>query len=143
MKATRPSVLLLDVMDTLVYDPFFVDMPAFFGMSLDELLAAKHPTAWMEFERGEIDETEMLERFFLDRRPFDHDALLEMMRDSYRWLEGSEDLGVVVGVDVGDDFDLGAAIAGAGARLEEHVALVRDALVDPRGGLWALCATDR
>lgn len=39
----RP-VLLFDVMDTIVTDPFFEAMPRFFNMSFKELLAAKHPT---------------------------------------------------------------------------------------------------
>ena len=47
---SRP-VLLFDVMDTLVYEPFHHEMPAFFGLSFDELMAAKHPTAWVEFEQ--------------------------------------------------------------------------------------------
>lgn len=45
-------VLLLDVMDTVVYDPFFHDMPRFFGLSFKELLAAKHPTAWIQVGGG-------------------------------------------------------------------------------------------
>merc|ERR1719174_3475258 len=31
-------------MDTLVRDPFFEDVPALFGLSLEELFAQKHPT---------------------------------------------------------------------------------------------------
>jgi hypothetical protein len=42
--AGQRPVLLLDVMDTLVTDPFFEHMPRFFNMSFKELLAAKHPT---------------------------------------------------------------------------------------------------
>lgn len=49
-------VLLFDIMDTLVRDPFYQDVPAFFGMSLKELIDIKHPTAWIEFEKGLIDE---------------------------------------------------------------------------------------
>ena len=45
----RP-ILLFDVMGTLVHDPFFEEMPEFFGLSFDELLAVKHPSAWVEFE---------------------------------------------------------------------------------------------
>jgi hypothetical protein len=41
---TQQPVLLLDVMDTIVTDPFFEHMPRFFGMTFKELLAAKHPT---------------------------------------------------------------------------------------------------
>lgn len=44
----QPPVLLLDIMDTVVYDPFFQDMPRFFGITFKELLAAKHPTAWVQ-----------------------------------------------------------------------------------------------
>jgi hypothetical protein len=40
----QQPVLLLDVMDTLVTDPFFEHMPRFFNMTFKELLAAKHPT---------------------------------------------------------------------------------------------------
>ena len=47
-----PRVLLLDVMSNLVIDPFYEIMPAFFGMTFDEMMAAKHPTAWVEFEHG-------------------------------------------------------------------------------------------
>ncbi|XP_039776789.1 flavin mononucleotide hydrolase 1, chloroplatic-like isoform X1 [Panicum virgatum] len=50
-------VLLFDVMDTLVRDPFYHHIPAFFQMSMKELLESKHPTAWSEFEKGLIDET--------------------------------------------------------------------------------------
>ena len=41
----RPEVLLLDVMGTLVYDPFRVEMPAFLGLSFEQLRAQKHPHA--------------------------------------------------------------------------------------------------
>lgn len=49
-------ILLFDIMDTIVRDPFYEDVPAFFGMSLKELIDCKHPTAWVEFEKGFIDE---------------------------------------------------------------------------------------
>ena len=38
------SLMLLQV----VYDPFFHDMPRFFNCTFKELLAAKHPTAWVQ-----------------------------------------------------------------------------------------------
>lgn len=47
-----PPVLLLDVMDTIVYDPFYLDMPRFFGITFKELLAAKHPSAWIQVRCG-------------------------------------------------------------------------------------------
>jgi len=54
--AVRPRVILWDVMDTLVRDPFRDVMPRFFGLSLEEMLRQKHPDAWSRFERGELSE---------------------------------------------------------------------------------------
>eukprot|EP00268_Persea_americana_P025644 TRINITY_DN24982_c0_g1_i1.p2 TRINITY_DN24982_c0_g1~~TRINITY_DN24982_c0_g1_i1.p2 ORF type:complete len:155 (+),score=41.67 TRINITY_DN24982_c0_g1_i1:34-465(+) len=79
MKSFSPSIsenrklpiLLFDVMDTLVRDPFYQDVPAFFGMPMKELLETKHPTAWIEFEKGLINEMELAKKFFKDGRPFD------------------------------------------------------------------------
>ncbi|KAI7836755.1 hypothetical protein COHA_009393 [Chlorella ohadii] len=88
----QQPVLLLDIMDTVVYDPFFQDMPRFFGCTFKELLAAKHPTAWLQFERDEIEEEELFRIFFADGRPVDGAALKQHMADCYRYLEGMEAL---------------------------------------------------
>ena len=88
----RPTVLLLDVMDTLVRDPFYEDVPAFFGMDLPTLIATKDPDAWPRFERGEITEDEMLVSFFADRRGFDHDAFRAHVKAGYWMLPGIEAL---------------------------------------------------
>lgn len=85
-------VLLLDVLGTLVYDPFYVEVPDFFGMTLEELIAAKHPSAWAEFERGAIDERELERRFFRDGRGYDHAGLRARMEAAYRFFEGIEPL---------------------------------------------------
>ncbi|MEM6996953.1 MAG: hypothetical protein AAF721_41000, partial [Myxococcota bacterium] len=85
-------VLLLDVMSTLVADPFYDAVPAFFGMTLEALIACKHPTAWVQFELGRIDEAQMLASFFADGRSYDHEGLLETMRQGYAWLPGIEAL---------------------------------------------------
>jgi hypothetical protein len=82
-----PTVLF-DVMGTLVVDPFYERVPAFFGMTFRELLSAKHPTAWVEFEAGAIDEAEFLLRFFRDERAYDHVGLKRAMRDGYLWIDG-------------------------------------------------------
>lgn len=65
--------------DTIVKDPFFEHMPPHFGMTFKELLDAKHPTTWLEFERGDIGEEEALERFWADGRTVDAEALRRMM----------------------------------------------------------------
>ncbi|XP_048324237.2 flavin mononucleotide hydrolase 1, chloroplatic isoform X2 [Ziziphus jujuba] len=49
-------VLLFDIMSTVVRDPFYEDVPAFFGMSMEELIECKDPNAWIEFEKGWINE---------------------------------------------------------------------------------------
>lgn len=85
-------MLLLDVMGTLVHDPFYREMPAFLGMSLDELLERKDPRAWIDYELGLVDEATLYRRFFADRRPIDGPGLRRAARGSYRLLEGIEPL---------------------------------------------------
>ena len=63
-------VLLLDVMDTLIWDPVWV-MADFFEAPFEELMAVKHPTAWVDFELGKIDEPTFLDSFFIDGRSYD------------------------------------------------------------------------
>ncbi len=87
----RP-VVLWDVMGTLVHDPFFAEMPDFFGMTFDAMLEAKHPRAWVQFELGECSEKEFLSVFFADGRDFDHSGFVSTIRSSYRWLPGLEEL---------------------------------------------------
>ncbi|KAK9293031.1 hypothetical protein L1049_021015 [Liquidambar formosana] len=85
-------ILLFDIMDTIVRDPFYHDIPAFFGLSFKELIECKHPTAWIEFEKGLIDETELARKFFKDERPFDLEGLKDCMRGGYSYIEGVEGL---------------------------------------------------
>lgn len=84
--------MLFDVMGTLVHDPFFDEMPAFFGLSFDALLKATHPTAWVEFELAARSESSFLRDFFADGRQFDHQGFLACVRDAYRWLVGMDGL---------------------------------------------------
>jgi len=88
----RPAIILWDIMETLVTEPFYDAMPAFFQMTLDELLQVKHPTTWLEFEKGEIDETEHFRRFFRDGRPIDGPGLRQCVLRGYRWIEGMQPL---------------------------------------------------
>ena len=86
------KVVLWDVMGTLVHDPFFVEMPAFFGVTFEAMLADKHPSAWVEFERGQRTERQFLDDFFLDGRLFVHGAFIDAIHTSYAWLPGMEEL---------------------------------------------------
>jgi FMN hydrolase / 5-amino-6-(5-phospho-D-ribitylamino)uracil phosphatase len=87
----RP-VLLLDVMDTLVHDPFYAEVLEFFALDLDALFAIKCKQAWFEFERGELDEPGLVQRYFLDGRPLDLAGLRACMSGAYRFLPGVEAL---------------------------------------------------
>ena len=62
-----------------MWDPFYTEMPEFFGMKLPELLKLKDPTAWPDFEKGEISEEELYQNFFKDRREVNGPALLHQM----------------------------------------------------------------
>lgn len=88
---SRP-VLLLDVMDTIVRDPFPTVTPAFFDLRFDELLAAKCPDAWPDFELGHIDEPTLARRYFRDARPVDLPGLRARMREAYDFVPGMEAL---------------------------------------------------
>jgi HAD superfamily hydrolase (TIGR01509 family) len=86
------KVVLWDVMDTLVVDPFRKTMPEFFGLTLKELIAVKHPTAWVQFERAELDERRFLESFFTDGRSYDMEGFKACVRAAYAWIPGMEAL---------------------------------------------------
>lgn len=93
-KSTSPKlpILLFDVMDTIVRDPFYHQVPAFFRMSMKELLDCKHPTVWIDFEKGLIDEMELARNFFKDGRHCDIEGLKNCMKEGYSYIEGVEEL---------------------------------------------------
>lgn len=86
------AVLLLDVMSTLVHEPFLHEVPAFLGRGLGELRRELSIDAWIDFECGRIDEATFAIRFFRDGRAFDYHGLVAMLRDAYRYLDGIEAL---------------------------------------------------
>jgi HAD superfamily hydrolase (TIGR01509 family) len=90
--STERPVLLLDVMDTLVLDPFHEAIPRFFGLTFAEFMAEKHPTAWVEFEKGELQPEEYAANMFLDRRPVSWSAFEAHVREAYAFLPGIESL---------------------------------------------------
>lgn len=85
-------MLLFDIMDTIVRDPFYEDVPAFFGMSMKELMECKHPNAWNEFEKGLISEDDLARKFFKDGRHFDLEGLKTCMKEGYSFINGMEEL---------------------------------------------------
>ena len=93
MQPPKPvTVILWDVMDTLVRDPFFTHMAAFLGLTFEELLARKHPTAWGEFEVGKLSEEQLYERFFRDGTPIDGPGFKRCVAEAYAWIDGIEPL---------------------------------------------------
>ncbi|MCB9750817.1 MAG: HAD family phosphatase [Myxococcales bacterium] len=79
-------------MDTLVHDPFYVEVLEHFGMGLEQLFAIKDKAAWHAFERGELGEEDMRARYFTGGRALDLEGLRACMRAHYRWLPGVEPL---------------------------------------------------
>ncbi len=78
-------------MSTLVYDPYRVELPAFFDLPLEVLMERKHPTAWLDFERGDID-AETFAEIFLEGVEWDYRALEAELESAYRFLPGIEPL---------------------------------------------------
>lgn len=127
-------VLLLDVMGTLVHDPFYEEIPRFFGMTLSELIAVKHPRAWVDFEHGHIDEATMLARFFADGRAFDGPGLKRAMWQAYRFLPGIEAL-------LGELAERGVAMH-ALSNYSPWYALIEDRLSLSRFVAWSFVSCD-
>lgn len=87
-----PRVILWDIMDTLVRDPFFTHMPGFFGQSFEGLVKRLQPATWVEFELGKLNELEFYARFFRDGSPIDGPALKRCMAQAYDWIDGMPEL---------------------------------------------------
>jgi HAD superfamily hydrolase (TIGR01509 family) len=87
--------LCLDLMDTLVVDPYREALLAGTGLELAELRELRDPEAWAAFETAQIDEAEFARRFFSTaggRYRLDLDAFNRARRQGYRPVEGMEDL---------------------------------------------------
>eukprot|EP00186_Timspurckia_oligopyrenoides_P000724 CAMPEP_0182442106 /NCGR_PEP_ID=MMETSP1172-20130603/1071_1 /TAXON_ID=708627 /ORGANISM="Timspurckia oligopyrenoides, Strain CCMP3278" /LENGTH=218 /DNA_ID=CAMNT_0024636809 /DNA_START=152 /DNA_END=808 /DNA_ORIENTATION=+ len=88
-------ILLFDVMDTVVRDPFFIDMHSHFGFeTFEEFLHAKHPKTWVEFELGHISEDDVAKLFFKDpnAKPIDILALKNYLVSSYQFIDEMDSL---------------------------------------------------
>ena len=89
---TKPNAILLDIMETVVAEPFLEVMPRYFNMSAQDFLTEKDPRSWIEFEHGNITEEQYFASFFSDRREIDGEGLKQAMHDAYEWLPGMEQL---------------------------------------------------
>ncbi len=87
--------LCLDLMGTLVTDPYREAVRAATGLDLEDLAQLKNPDAWPAFEAAAIDEDEYARRFFTDstsEHTFDLQAFHRVRRAGYRFLPGMEAL---------------------------------------------------
>jgi len=93
--ASARRIILFDVMDTLIRDPFFMGFERdLFGLDggIKALFAIKDQTSFVQFEKGEIDEAEHFASYFNDRRPVDGNAVTAYLRTHYEWLPGMREL---------------------------------------------------
>lgn len=90
-RATRAPIVVSDVLDTLVADPFFNGMHKHFNFeSFDSFVRAKTPDIWVQFELGQIDEAHLARNFFRDGRQVDLNSFKSYLRGSYKLLPGVE-----------------------------------------------------
>jgi FMN phosphatase YigB (HAD superfamily) len=103
------TALCLDLMDTLVTDPYRAALRAATGLELEEIAALRDPEVWPAFEVGAIDEAEFARRFFAGAaasgRVFDVGAFHEVRRAGCELVEG-----------------MGALLDETRGRLERHIA---------------------
>lgn len=92
MHRSKPKVILIDIMETVVVEPYLRVMPQFFDMDPTAFMKEKHPTAWIDFERGKLTEEEYFQCFFSDGRAIDGEGLKYAMYTAYDWLPGMQDL---------------------------------------------------
>lgn len=95
--ATDTPVLICDVLDTLVEDPFTHGMHSYFGYAtLRDFIAAKQPNTWVQFELGEIDESELARTFFLEsssrKRSIEIENFKHYLTETYRLVPGVDSL---------------------------------------------------
>lgn len=83
----------LDLMSTILYDPYREALVAATGMALEELRPLRAKGVWEAFERGEIDEAEYARRFFREEtgRTLDLGRFVTAMRAGYCFLPGMEE----------------------------------------------------
>ena len=84
------KVYLFDVMSTLVYDPFYKELPEAFGTDLRTLLTGRDRMAWVDFECGHLNEAEFFERFWGNEK--EGLQMKHCFMKHYAWLEGIPEL---------------------------------------------------
>jgi len=90
-----PALIALDLMDTVLADPFFADVPRLLGRPIEKVVELLDGPAWVAFETGAIDETVYLARMFRSGRApsnVSSDDVKRTILDGCRFLPGMEQL---------------------------------------------------
>jgi HAD superfamily hydrolase (TIGR01509 family) len=85
-------VVLFDVMDTVLVDPFRQALRAYTTLSLEELFARRDADLWPAFERGELDEAGYWAGWEAAGLPHDPEAFHAARRAGTRWVDGMPEL---------------------------------------------------
>lgn len=86
------QVILFDVMDTLLADPFREALRAATTVPLEDVFARRDADLWPAFERGELTEAEYWQGWESAGIPFDAAAFHRTRRHGTRWLPGMAEL---------------------------------------------------
>lgn len=81
-------VVLFDVMDTLLADPYREALAAATSVPLEELVQRRGPQLWPAFERGELTEEQYWAAWAEAGIAFDAEAFHATRRAGTRWLPG-------------------------------------------------------
>ncbi|HWB72404.1 MAG TPA: HAD-IA family hydrolase [Egibacteraceae bacterium] len=87
--------LCLDLMDTVVHDPYPEALRAATGLDLASVRRLRDPAVWPAFEIGAIDETQFAARYFAapdGPHRFDLQAFNAIRRGGYRFVPGMAEL---------------------------------------------------
>lgn len=92
---SQGKLLTFDLMDTVVVDPFYREVMSYLQTTLAELAQIKHPTSWLEFETGKIDEKDFLSRFYKENTGLkitQAEQFKQVFFNAYRFVDGMEEL---------------------------------------------------
>jgi HAD superfamily hydrolase (TIGR01509 family) len=85
-------VVLLDVMDTVLVDPYRAALAAATSLPLEELFRRRDADLWPAFERGELDESAYWAGWRTAGIPCDPEAFHAARRAGTRWMPGMREL---------------------------------------------------
>lgn len=89
---TAERLIAIDLMDTLVHDPWREALEAATGLTLAEINARRDIGVWHKFEIGDIDEAAYWQHFAEQGIPANAATFHRVRRENYRWLPGAQEL---------------------------------------------------